>query len=109
MTKTAALIAFSTIVIGLGVPALCLYSSVYYGFSYVAAGITAIGALIIAGSIGIVGIVLGPLGQLSEGPSASERQKLSMMRAHQRATLEELDDLVSILEEIRDLLRAVEE
>jgi len=109
MTKTAALIALSTIAIGLGVPALCLYVSVFYGFSYIVAGIIAVVGLIFAGAIGFFGIISGPLGERSEGLSASERQKLSMMRAHQRATLEELDDLVSILEEIRDVLRAVEE
>jgi len=82
---------------------------VYHGFNYVAASIVTIGALVIAGGIGIVGIVLGPLGQMFEGPSSSEREKLSTMRAHQRATLEELDDIIALLEEIRDVLKAVEE
>lgn len=109
MTKTAALIALSTIAIGLGVPALCLYLSVFYGFSYIVAGIIAIVSLLIAGAIGFFGIVSGPLGERFEGPSASERQKLNMMRAHQRATLEEFDDIIAVLEEIRDVLKAVEE
>ncbi len=109
MTKTAALIALSAIAIGLGVPALCLYLSVFYSFSHIVAGIIAIMSLLIAGIIGFFGIVSGPLGERFEGLSDSERQKLSMMRAHQRATLEELDDIITLLEEIRDVLKAIEE
>ena len=38
----------------------------------------------------------------------SEREHLKLLRAHQRATLEEFDDIAAILKEIRDLLKAVE-
>ena len=31
------------------------------------------------------------------------------MRAHQRTTLEEMDEIVAVLGEIRDVLKAVEE
>jgi len=32
-----------------------------------------------------------------------------MLRAHQRATLEELDDIIEVLKEIRDMLKAAQE
>lgn len=109
MVKTSTWIALSVIAIGLGVPAVSVYSFIYFGFSYIVAGIIAAIALFAAAGIAIVGIVLGPLGQLFEGPSISERQKLDAMRAHQRATLEELDDIIDVLKEVRDVLRSVEE
>lgn len=109
MVRTATLIALSVIAIGLGVPAVCFYYTVYHAFNFIAAAIIAIVAIISAGSIGIIGIVTGPLGQVFEGLSNSEKRKLDMMRAHQRATLEELDDIIAILREIRDVLKAVEE
>ncbi|MCD6263039.1 hypothetical protein J7L60_01330 [Candidatus Bathyarchaeota archaeon] len=107
MVRTAAWLTLSVIAIGLGVPALCFYCTVYHAFNYVAAAIIAIVALLAAGGIGVVGIVLGPLGQESTGDS--ERRRLEMMRAHQRATLEELDEIIGVLEEIRDVLKEVEE
>lgn len=107
MVKTAAWLSLSVVAIGLGVPALCFYYTVYHAFNYVAAAIIAIVALLAAGSIGIVGIVLGPLGQEAAGDS--ERRRLEMMRAHQRATLEEFDEIIAVLEEIRDVLKEVEE
>jgi len=109
MAKTAALIALSMIAIGLGVPAICIYYTVHFGFNWIMAGVLAAIALIVAGAVGVVGVVLGPLGQSFEGPSFSEREKLNAMRAHQRATLEELDDIIGILTEIRSLLKTAEE
>jgi hypothetical protein len=109
MAKTAALIALSVIAIGFGVPAVCVYSTVYFGFNFIVTGIIAVVALLIAGAIGFFGIIQGPLGQSFEGPSVSEREKLNAMRAHQRATLEELDDIIGVLTEIRDALKIVED
>lgn len=109
MAKTAALISLSVVAIGLGVPALCIYLSIFYSFSHIVAGIIAVVSLIMAGAMGFFGIVSGPLGERFEGISDSDREKLNMLRAHQRATLEELDDIITVLEEIRDLLKAVEE
>jgi len=109
MAKTAALIALSIVALGFGVPAVCVYSTVYFGFNYIVAGIIAVVALLMAGTIGFFGIIQGPLGESFEGPSISEREKLSAMRAHQRATLEELDDIVVVLTEIRDLLKTTGE
>jgi ribosomal protein L30/L7E len=45
----------------------------------------------------------------SESLKSSEREKLNLLRAHQRATLEELDDVIDMLKEIRDLLKAAHE
>jgi len=109
MVKSATLIALSAIAVGFGVPAVCVYSTIYYGFNFIMAGILAAIALLTAGAITVVGIVLGPLAQSFEGPSISEREKLGAMRAHQRATLEELDDIIDVLKEIRDALKAAEE
>lgn len=110
MGKTSAiLIGLSVIAIGLGVPGACVYATIFYGFNNVIAAIVAIAGIIVAGGIATVGIVLGPLGQVFDEPSSAERERLRSMRAHQRATLEELDDIISVLGEIRDALKAVEE
>lgn len=110
MAKTAALVALSIIALGFGVPAICIYYCVHQGFNIILAGIIAIIALAMAGVIGFFGIIMRPLGQLEPGGiSSSEREKLNMLRAHQRATLEELDDIIAILKEIRDVLRAAQE
>jgi len=110
LAKTAALVALSIITIGFGVPALSIYYSVFYGFNSILAGIVIIVALTIAGGLGFFGIVTGPLGHVDfGGPSAAEKEKLNMMRAHQRATLEELDDIITILKDIRDVLKATEQ
>ncbi len=110
MGKTLTImIGLSVIAIGLGVPGACVYAAIFYGFNNVIAAIVAIAGIIIAGSIAVVGMVLGPLGQVFDEPSSAERERLRSMRAHQRATLEELDDIISVLGEIRDALKAVEE
>lgn len=109
MAKIAALIALSVVAIGLGVPALCLYLTIFYGFSHSIAGTIAVVSLLMAGAMGFFGIVSGPLGERFPSPSDAEMKKLNVMRAHQRATLEEFDDIIALLEEIRDLLKAIEE
>jgi hypothetical protein len=57
----------------------------------------------------IVGVVQGPLGREFDDSGRVERQRLRVLREQQRATLEELDGIVGVLGEIRDLLKAVEE
>ena len=110
MGKTSAVvIGLSTIAIGLGVPAACLYATIFYGFNSVTAAIVAIAGILIGGGVGIVGILLGPLGQTFDDTSRADRERLRAMRAHQRTTLEEMDEIVSVLSEIRDVLKAVEE
>lgn len=110
MGKTSTvMVGLSTIAIGLGVPAACLYATVFYGFNNVTAAIVAIAGIIIGGGIGVVGIILGPLGQTFDDTSRADRERMRAMRSHQRATLEELDDVIAVLGEIRDVLKAVEE
>ena len=109
MIRNSTLIAISAILIGLGGPAIAIYYGVYYGFSHVIAGIIAVTALTIAGSLLFFGIVSGPLGREVNMMMTSERRKLNMMRTHLRATLEELDEIIGVLKEIRDLLKGLEE
>jgi uncharacterized membrane protein len=110
MSKTSAImIGLSVIAIGLGVPAACIYAAIFYGFNNVVAAIVAISAMIVSCIIGVVGVVLGPLGHVFDEPSSAERERLRAMRAHQRAMLEELDDIISVLGEVRDTLKVAEE
>jgi hypothetical protein len=110
MSKTASLIiGLAAVAMGLGVPGVCLYASLFYGFNYVAASIVAIIAVLTGGGVAVVGVILGPLGQTSDRSSKEEREKLRALRDLQRTTLEELDEVNDVLAEIRDILRAVEE
>lgn len=109
MARTPILTALSITLLGFGVPIACIYFSVFYGFNYVVAGIIAFIALIVAGILVIVGIALGHEEMPYETIKPSEREKLNFLRAHQRAILEELDDIIDILKEIRDTLKATQE
>jgi hypothetical protein len=103
------MITLSAIAIGLGVPGICLYASIFYGFNYVAAAIVAFMAVLVGGGIVILGVVEGPLGKVFDDSGKIERHKLRVLRDNQRATLEELDEIVGVLGEIRDVLKSVEE
>jgi hypothetical protein len=110
MAKTSVImLGLSVIAIGLGVPAACLYASVYYGFSAVIAAVVSGIALFAALGIGAMGVIMGPLGDTGDDMSRMDRERLRAFRAHQRTTLEELDDIISVLGEIRDVLKSVEE
>lgn len=110
MSKTSSImITLSAIAIGLGVPGICLYASLFYGFNYVAAAIVAFMAVLVGGGIVIMGVVEGPLGRVFDDSGKIERHKLRVLRENQQATLEELDDIVDVLGEIRDVLKSVEE
>lgn len=85
-----------------------IYFSVYHGFNWLIAGIIGVFALIVAGFLGVIGMAISSE-EIPEDMSTSEREKLNMLRAHQRATLEELDDIIAILKEIRDILKAAEQ
>ena len=109
MVRSATLIVLSLLAMGFGVPAICIYSSVYYGFNFIAAVVIAIFALLSAGVLGFFAIEMGPLGHDVSNISAADRKKLDIMRAYQRTTLEQLDDANALLREIRDLLRTTAE
>jgi len=110
MGKIAVLAAISVISIGLVVPALTLYLTVYHGFDSLIAGIIIFIALIVACTLGVVGMAISTEElEYNSGLSSAETEKLNMMRAHQRATLEEMDEIIELLREIREILKTVEE
>ncbi|MGQ9530579.1 MAG: hypothetical protein ACUVQX_05115 [Candidatus Bathycorpusculaceae bacterium] len=109
MVRTSLLTALCIILIGFGVPTICIYFSVFHGFNFIVAGIIALLALIVAGILAIIGMAIGSEEMPSETLKPSEREKLNLLRAHQRATLEELDDIIEILREIRDVLKSAQE
>jgi len=58
MLKTAtASLMLAVIALGFGVPAVCIYYSVFHNFNSILAGLTAVIALIVAGAIGVVGAI----------------------------------------------------
>ncbi|UCH57879.1 MAG: hypothetical protein JSV18_02965 [Candidatus Bathyarchaeota archaeon] len=106
---SAIIIGLTAIAIGMGVPGISLYASLFYGFNYIAAAFIAVMAVLVGGVIIIIAVIEGPLGTVFDDSGKYERQRLRALRENQKATLEEFDDIVSILGEIRDLLRSVEE
>jgi len=98
----------STISIGLGVPIVCLYFVVNYGFDYWIAGVIALMAVLVGGGIIIVGMTAGPLRE-EEDYGEIDRERLRILRSQQIAALEEMDDMVKILSEIRDSLKSEED
>jgi hypothetical protein len=111
MARTSILTALCIILLGFGVPAITIYSSVQYGFNSIIAGVIAVFALIVAGVLAVVGMALGweQSDMMSNAVTPEEKEKLNLLRADQRATLEELDDIVAILKEIRDVLKTAQE
>jgi hypothetical protein len=109
MVRTSILTALCIILIGFGVPLACIYFTVFHDFNVIVAGIIAALALIVAGVLAILGMAIGSEEMPSESLKSSEREKLNLLRAHQRATLEELDDVIDVLKEIRDLLKEAHE
>jgi NADH:ubiquinone oxidoreductase subunit K len=111
MARTSILTALCIILLGFGVPAISIYSSVRYDFSSIVAGIIAVFALVVAAALAVVGMGLSwELNDMtSNAITPEEKEKLNLMRADQRATLEELDDVVAILREIRDVLKTAQE
>lgn len=109
MVRTSILTALCIILLGFGVPTICIYFSVFHGFNFIVAGLISLLSLIVAGVLAIIGIAIGSEEIPLETIKPSEREKLNLLRAHQRATLEELDDIIGVLEEIRDLLKAAQE
>ncbi|MGB9756413.1 MAG: hypothetical protein ACPLVJ_01335 [Candidatus Bathyarchaeales archaeon] len=109
MVRTSLLTALCIILIGFGVPTICIYFSVFYEFNVIVAVLIALLALIVAGILAIIGMAIGSEEVPSETLKPSEREKLNLLRAHQRATLEELDDIIEVLKEIKDVLKSAQE
>lgn len=91
-----------TIAIGFGVPAV----SMYYLDPLAASVISGL-ALLFACGLGFFTVVEG-IKHIPPAIDKGEREQLKLLQAHQRATLEEFDDILMILREIRDLLKSVE-
>jgi hypothetical protein len=111
MARTSILTALCIILLGFGVPAMSIYSSVQYDFNPIVTGIIAVFALVVAGLLAVfLGISLAEQSEVtSNAITPEEKEKLNALRADQRATLEELDDIVAILKEIRDVLKTAQE
>lgn len=109
MGKTLTATAIFVVAIGFGIPALTLYYVVHYAFNSIIAGIIIFISIAAACVLGIVGMAISTEEIEHGGLSSSEVEKLNMMRAHQRATLEEMDEIINLLKEIRDLLKSVGE
>jgi ABC-type protease/lipase transport system fused ATPase/permease subunit len=75
MVRTSLLTALCIILIGFGVPIVCVYFSVMYQFNSLVAGIIALLALIVAGILAIIGIAIGSEEVPSETIKPSEREK----------------------------------
>ena len=101
--------SLTAIAIGLGVPAVCLFVVVNYGFNGLLASIVAFMGVVMGGAVIIVGITVGGMGNGSDSSRRIDRERLRNLRAQQGATLEELEEIAGILVEIRDILRSVEE
>jgi len=99
----------TAIAIGLGVPAVCLYYVVNYGFNGLLASIVAFIGVVMGGAVIIVGITAGGMGNGSDSSRRMDRERLRNLRAQQSVTLEELEEIAGILVEIRDVLKSVEE
>ena len=108
MSKNAELIAITSIAIGVGVPAICLWASYTYELNTMFAVILSGVAVVVSALIALTGVALGPLGS-DDGSGSYDRQRLEILRESNRSTLEEINDIVKVLEEIRDALKAVEE
>ena len=98
------MISLIIIMIGFGVPAVSIYLSVMYNFNFIASSVISVMALIGAGILGLTAFSMGLFADYSTKLKSSTVDKLNLFRAHQRATLEELDDIISVLEEIKKLL-----
>lgn len=95
------------VALGLGVPVACMYFTVERGFSSMLSTIIALASIGSALTIGFFAVIEGALSP-STGEDVEARRRLDLLRASHRAMLEELDEIVSLLREIRDVLRGVE-
>jgi len=108
-STSSIMVGLSAIAIGLGVPAVALYFVVNYGFNALLAAIVAFIGVVMGGSIVIVGITVGGMGNSFDSSNRLDRERLRNLRAQQSATLGELEEIAGVLVEIRDVLKTVEE
>lgn len=93
-----------SIAIGVFVPAAALLE-MRSGLDAIMGTIIVLAALLVAGGLGVVGLAMTTTAEQERGSSYETARTL---RASQRAMLEEMDDVVALLEEIRDALKGPE-
>ncbi len=91
-----------SIAIGVAVPVAVLFT-IGHGLDALLGAIVIVFSLLVAGALGIVG--LGISATDTDVP-AGDDQTVKTLRASQRAMLEEMDQVVELLENIRDTLRS---
>jgi hypothetical protein len=107
----AGLALLTVIAIGFGVPFIAIYFTVFYGINVFVSILISVFAVIVAGVLGffIIVFVFEERGSaLLSDMDESERERLNILRAETRALLEEFDEMVGVLEDIRNLLKEVE-
>lgn len=99
----------SVILIGAGVPIASIYYTVNYDLNFIVTIIVSFFAILCAGILGffIFAFIFEEHASdlLREEMSPSDKEKLNILRAHLRATLEELDEVGKLLKDIRDVLK----
>ncbi len=100
-------VAAIVIALGFGVPYTSIKYMVFYGISGWVAVPIAILAIIVAGIVAIIGFPLAVEYAKEAAGAAGDRvlaEKVKAYRARQRAMLEELDEIVALLREMRNTL-----
>ena len=100
------------IAIGAGVPIAALYFMVNYGFDTIAGTIISISAVVVGGGLAfflIIFVFEEKGSKLISGIDESERERLNILRAETRAMLEEFDEMINVLSDIKNLLKEVGE
>ncbi len=100
--KTQLLMLVPSALIGLGLPVAVLFAIVS-GMDALLGTIVIVISLLVAGALGVVG--LGVTTALP-GTGGGEDETARTLRASQRAMIEEMDELVDLLSQIRDTLRS---
>lgn len=111
MSVRAVIVGLTVIALGVVFPMFLIHYMVVYGLVWYVALPLIVLSLIGAGILGVVGFTLiFEWGAPIRTPKSDRllAEKLRIMRARQRALLEELDEIVELLREIRDILKSVE-
>ncbi|MBX8631350.1 MAG: hypothetical protein KIY12_05840 [Thermoplasmata archaeon] len=95
------LLILPSVVMAIAVPALTLYY-VAHGLELIAGTVIIVFGIIGATVLGIVGI--GVSSEIHFTDTNTESQSLHILRSAERTMLEEFDDIISLLDEIKDTL-----
>ena len=110
MSVRAVIVGLTVIALGVVFPMFLIHYMVVYGLVWYVALPLIVLSLIGAGILGVVGFAIVLESEPIKTPKSDRllAEKLRIMRARQRALLEELDEIVELLREIRDILKSVE-